>query len=161
MAVNQLDLAALRKHFPEPECAMSRPLVLFALLAFSLAAGPSIADAQDQAASPPAAMPAAKNPQRQIGRLSRVLDLNPQQAATLAPILEQRQQQLAQLRADTSLDKRVRRDRLRSIQRESDTQIQAVLTDSQKQKYTQWKQDMRARMRQRRMQSSGGDDNGE
>lgn len=140
---------------------MSRPLVLFALLAFSLAAGPSIADAQDQAASPPAAMPAVKNPQRQIGRLSRMLDLNPQQAATLAPILEQRQQQLAQLRADTSLDKRVRRDRLRSIQRESDTQIQAVLTDSQKQKYTQWKQDMRARMRQRRMQSSGGDDNGE
>jgi hypothetical protein len=138
---------------------MSRPLVLVVLLGFGLAAGPSIVGAQDQAASPPAAMPAAKNPQRQIGRLSRLLDLSPQQAATLAPILEQRQQQLAQLRNDASLDKRVRRDRLRSIQRDSDAQIEAVLTDSQKQKYAQWKQDMHARMRQRR-EPSGSDDNG-
>jgi Spy/CpxP family protein refolding chaperone len=161
MAVNRTRRPALRKHLPEPECVMSRPIVLLALLGFSLVAGPSIASAQDQAANPPAATPAAKNPQRQIERLSRALDLNPQQAATLAPILEQRQQQLAQLRADTSLDKRVRRDRMRSIQRDSDTQIQAVLTDSQKQKYTQWKQDMRARMRQRRMQSSGDDNSGE
>ena len=139
---------------------MPRPFVLLALLGVGLAAGPSIAAAQDQVAAPTAAMPATKDPQRQIARLSRLLDLSPQQAATLAPVLEQRQRQLAQLRGDSSLDKRVRRDRLRSVQRDSDAQIEAVLTDGQKQKYAQWKQDMRTRMRQRR-ERSGSDDSGE
>ncbi len=112
---------------------MSRPLIFIALLGFGLVSVQAMA--QDASTTPPAGAHVEKDPQRQVRHLSRLLDLSPQQAAALAPVIAQRQQQLAQLRQDPSMDKRVRRDRLRSIQRDTDAQIQSVLTDSQKQKY--------------------------
>ncbi|MEW5835774.1 MAG: hypothetical protein AB1832_11980 [Pseudomonadota bacterium] len=127
---------------------MSRPLMFLALLGFGLASVPVLA--QDAPVGASAGMHSGKDPQRQVRHLSRLLDLTPQQAATLAPVIAQRQQQLAQLRSDTSLDKRVRRDRLRSIQRDTDAQIQAVLSDSQKLKYAQWKQQLQERRLQKR-----------
>lgn len=127
---------------------MSRPLMFLALVGFGLASAQVLA--QDAPVSASAGMHAGKDPQRQVRHLSRLLDLTPEQAATLAPVIAQRQQQLAQLRSDTSLDKRVRRDRLRSIQRDTDAQIQAVLSDSQKQKYMQWKQQLQERRQQKR-----------
>jgi len=136
---------------------MSRPLMFLALLGFGLAS--AHVPAQDAPAAASASTRVAKDPQRQVQHLSRLLDLTPQQAATLAPVIAQRQQQLAQLRSDTSLDKRVRRDRLRSIQRDTDAQIQAVLSDSQKQRYAQWKQELQERRQQKR-RAQAGDGNG-
>ncbi|MBU6249499.1 MAG: hypothetical protein KGN77_17340, partial [Xanthomonadaceae bacterium] len=75
------------------------------------------------------------------------------------PVIAQRQQQLSGLRGDTSLDRRARRERLRAIQRDTDAQIQAVLSDSQRQKYTQWKQQLEERRRQEH-RPAGGDDRG-
>ncbi|HEU4670661.1 MAG TPA: hypothetical protein VFR91_08125 [Dyella sp.] len=137
---------------------MSRFLVLLAVLGLGLAA--TVVPAQDATTGTTAAVPAAGNPQRLVRHLGRLLDLTPQQAATLAPVIARRQQQLAGLRSDSSLDKRVRRDRLRAIQRDTDAQIQAVLSDSQRQKYAQWKQQLEERRRQKRHAASG-DDNGE
>lgn len=135
---------------------MHRPLMFIALLGFGLVSVQSMA--QDATATPPAGARAEKDPQRQIRHLSRLLDLSPQQAAALAPVIAQRQQQLSRLRQDTSLDNRVRRDRLRSIQRDTDAQIQSVLTDSQKQKYAQWKQQLSERRQQKRRGGTGADD---
>ncbi|AND70377.1 hypothetical protein ATSB10_29230 [Dyella thiooxydans] len=131
---------------------MPRPLIFIALLGFGLVSVQALA--QDAPATPPAGARAEKDPQRQVRHLSRLLDLSPQQAAALAPVIEQRQQQLSRLRQNTSLDRRVRRDRLRSIQRDTDAQIQSVLTDSQKQKYAQWKQQLQER-RQQKQRGSG------
>ncbi|MCP1372792.1 hypothetical protein [Dyella lutea] len=134
---------------------MSRPLIFIALLGFGLVSVQAMA--QDASTTPPAGARVEKDPQRQVRHLSRLLDLSPQQAAALAPVIAQRQQQLAQLRQDPSMDKRVRRDRLRSIQRDTDAQIQSVLTDSQKQKYAQWKQQLQERRQQKRQGSSAAD----
>lgn len=133
---------------------MSRPLMFLALFGLGLAS-PQV-PAQDASTAVPAGARTAKDPQRQVRHLSRLLQLSPQQAAALAPVIAQRQQQLSQLRSDSSLDKRVRRDRLRAIQRGTDAQIQAVLTDNQKQKYAQWKQQLQERRKQKRR--DGADD---
>lgn len=136
---------------------MSRFLMSVALLGIGLTTG-SHAATQDQGMSTTTAeAPAAKDPQRQMARLSRLLGLTPQQAATLAPILAQRAQQLDALRSDASLDRRVRRDRLRSIQRDTDEKVQAVLSDTQRQKYAQWKQESRERRQQKRQQPDDAD----
>lgn len=136
---------------------MPRPLVFLALLGFGLVSVQSMA--QDATATPPAGARAEKDPQRQIRHLSHLLDLSPQQAAALAPVVAQRQEeQLSRLHQDTSLDPRMRRDRLRSIQRDTDAQIQSVLTDSQKQKYAQWKQQLSERRQQKRRGGTGADD---
>lgn len=134
---------------------MIRFLVLLAALGLGLAA--TAVPAQDAPTDTAATAAAAKDPQRLMRHLGRLLDLTPQQVATLAPVIARRQQQLAGLRNDSSLDKRVRRDRLRAIQRDTDAQIRAVLSDSQRQKYAQWKQQLEERRRQKRRAATGDD----
>lgn len=98
--------------------------------------------------------------QRQIARLSRKLQLTPDQAARIEPILQNRQQQMQQLRADNTLAPRDRRAKMRAIMQDSNTQLQAVLTDSQKQQYQQMQQQA-MQQRQARKNSSGGDPDGQ
>ena len=80
------------------------------------------------------------DPQHQTERLSRKLQLTPAQAAKIEPILASRQQQMQQLRADTTLAPADRRAKMRSLVQDSNTQLQSVLTDSQKQQYQQMMQ---------------------
>ena len=98
----------------------------------------------------------APDPQRQIARLSRKLQLTPDQAAKIEPILQNRQQQMQQLRADNTLAPRDRRAKMRSIMQDSNTQLQAVLTDNQKQQYQQMEQ--QAMQRRQDKKSSTDDD---
>ncbi|OOG49859.1 hypothetical protein [Rhodanobacter sp. C01] len=100
----------------------------------------------------------APDPQRQITRLSRKLQLTPAQAAKIEPILQSRQQQMQQLRADNTLAPRDRRTKMRSIMQDSDTQLQAVLSDSQKQQYQQMQQ--QAMQRRQDKQSPSDNDSG-
>jgi hypothetical protein len=140
-----------------------KPVFRLALLGFALGMsgfGPCHAQAQSDAgdAAPPPAMHQGADPQRQIKRLSRKLQLTPQQAAQIEPILQNRQQQLAQLRADTSLTPRDRRSRLRAVLQQSNQQLQAVLSDSQRQQYQQM---MQQAMQRRRARNSDADDGGQ
>jgi protein CpxP len=122
-----------------------KPVLCLALLGFALGiAGTGAAVAQpfqdtatpsDSAAAGPAHQ--APDPQRQTARLSRKLQLTPEQAAKIEPILQSRQQQMQQLRADNTLAPGDRRAKMRAIMQDSNTQLQAVLTDSQKQQYQQ------------------------
>ncbi|MBU6247034.1 MAG: hypothetical protein KGN77_04695, partial [Xanthomonadaceae bacterium] len=89
---------------------MPRLLVRFAALGIGLAS--FVGMAQDAPARNAAAARATADPQQPMRHLSRLLDLTPEQVATLAPVIAQRQQQLAGLRGDTSLDRRERRERL-------------------------------------------------
>ena len=146
-----------------------KPVVRLALLGFALSiAGTAAVVAQPFQDSPTqntttstdAATPKpahqAPDPQRQTARLSRKPQLTPEQAARIEPILQSRQQQMQQLRADSTLAPRDRRARMRSIMQDSNTQLQAVLTDSQKQQYQQMQQQAMQRRQDKR--SSGDDD---
>ena len=102
----------------------------------------------------------APDPQRQIARLTRKLQLTPDQVAKIEPILQSRQQQMQQLRADTPLAPRDRRAKMRALMQDSNSQLQAVLTDSQKQQYQQMQQQA-MQQRQARRHASGASSDGQ
>lgn len=102
----------------------------------------------------------APDPQRQIARLSRKLQLTPAQAAKIEPILQSRQQQMQQLRADTTMAPGDRRARMRTIVQDSNSQLQAVLTDSQKQQYQQMLQQAMQQRMDKRKSPSGDESSG-
>lgn len=122
----------------------------FALLGFALGIGATSAvyarPFQDtpppaesgNAASGHHAMP---DPQKQTARLSRKLQLTPDQAAKIEPILANRVQQIQQMRADTSSSPRDVHQKMRALKQDTDSQIQAILTDSQRQQYQQMQQE--------------------
>ena len=80
------------------------------------------------------------DPQKQTARLSRKLQLTPEQAAKIEPILHNRQQQMQQIRSDTSLSPHDLHRKMRAMKQATDSQLQAVLTASQLQQYQQMQQ---------------------
>jgi Spy/CpxP family protein refolding chaperone len=75
------------------------------------------------------------DPQKQVQRLAKHLQLTSDQQNQLLPILAQRSDQVKALRNDASLSATDRRAKMRELRQESNTQIRNVLTDSQKQQY--------------------------
>jgi periplasmic protein CpxP/Spy len=90
----------------------------------------------------------APNPERAAHHLGKQLGLSKDQVAQIEPIIADRQQQVASVRADSSLAPRDRRAKLRSIQEDSRNKIEALLTDSQKQQFEQMLQNRRAQHQQ-------------
>lgn len=70
-----------------------------------------------------------------VAVFAKSLDLNASQQAQLRTILEERQQQSVQLRANTALSGEARIDRFRALQDQTVERIRAILTDDQKKKY--------------------------
>lgn len=125
-------------------------------LGLSLALG-GAAQAQDQPPAGPAMMMRAHppaDPARQAQRLAKTLDLTPDQVGRIEPILRDRQQQLEALR-NGAANGQDRHDRMRQIMESHNSQIEAVLTASQRQKYEQ----LRQQRQQRRMGGRDGDGN--
>ena len=79
----------------------------------------------------------APNPNQQAKHLAKQLGLNQEQTAKLKTILADRDQQVEQLRADTTTARHDRQARLQTIRQDSTAKIEAVLTDEQKQQYEQ------------------------
>lgn len=92
------------------------------------------------------------DPERQVQMLTKRLGLTDTQQNQILPILTGRRQQMENLRADNSLSPKDRHAKMRAIREDADTQIRAVLNDSQKQAYDQMQQQMREREQQRREQ---------
>jgi len=138
----------------------------FALLglAFGVASAAPAAFAQDNGApdgtSAPVQQHRAPDPQKQAARLARRLGLSDDQSAKLAAILQNRQQQMAAVRGDASLAPQDRRAKARSIQEDSDTQINAMLTPDQQKQYAAIKQAMRDRRQNARAESNASGDAG-
>jgi protein CpxP len=107
---------------------------------------------------------AMPDPQKQTARLSRKLQLTPDQAAKIEPIIAMRQQQMQQMRADTSASPRDLHQKMRALKQSTDSQIQAILTDSQRQQYQQMQQQaMQKHMEHKQgapAAGDGSDDNG-
>ncbi|HEY1768227.1 MAG TPA: hypothetical protein VGG26_11250 [Terracidiphilus sp.] len=95
--------------------------------------------------SAPATRPQhAPNPDRAARHLGKQLGLTSDQVAQIKPILADRQQSVAGVRSDSTLNPRDRKAKLHSIQQDSRNKIEALLTDSQKQQYEQMLQNRRA-----------------
>jgi protein CpxP len=93
------------------------------------------------------------DPQKQVQRLAKRLQLTSDQQSQLLPILSQRAEQAKTLRSDTSLSAEDRRAKMRELRQESNTQIRNVLTDSQKQQYDAMQQKARSHMNGKRHQA--------
>ena len=111
-------------------------LILPAALALAFVG--SVAFAQQPAATPdsqqspaPIERHHAPNPHRETARLTRQLNLTPDQSAKVEPILADREQKVAALRSDTSLTDDARRQQMHAIQKQSREQLEAILTPAQ------------------------------
>ncbi len=91
-----------------------------------------------------------RSPDQIVDRLASRLNLTDDQKSQILPIITDRQQKLQTLRADTSMRRRKKMRQMKSILEESDTKINAILNDQQKQQYAQMEQQMREQIRERR-----------
>jgi periplasmic protein CpxP/Spy len=98
------------------------------------------------------------DPDREVQRLSKRLNLTDDQKNQIKPILADRQQQMRNLMQDSSLQPNDRHEKMRSIMEDTSNKVKAVLNDDQKAKFDQMQQQMRERMQQRHQehQQNGG-----
>lgn len=88
------------------------------------------------------------NPQHQTKKMARELGLTPGQQSKIEPLLADRDQQLQSVRSDTTLLQKDRKVKLRAIRQDSDSKIEALLSDTQKQQYEQIKQSRKTNKQQ-------------
>jgi periplasmic protein CpxP/Spy len=75
------------------------------------------------------------NPEAQLQHLTKQLNLTADQQTQIKPILESRDQQMKQLWQDQSLAASDRHAKMKTIQEDSRTKIEAVLNSTQKQEF--------------------------
>lgn len=100
-------------------------------------AQPDQAQPQPNQAQPAPPMRHAPNPHRQARHLAKALGLSRDQVAQIEPILADRIQKMQTLRNDASVSPRDRRAQMRQIMQDSNSRIEAVLNDQQKQQFEQ------------------------
>lgn len=140
---------------------MKRQIFTFAASAI-LGAGLALAapQAQDQPAAPENGQVGhgrhQMDPQQQVKRLTKRLNLTADQQNQILPILTDQQQQMKSIFSDSSLSPQDRHAKVQAVRQDSDTKIKAVLTDSQKQTWDQMQQQRQERMQQHK-EHSGSD----
>jgi periplasmic protein CpxP/Spy len=75
------------------------------------------------------------NADRQLKRMTKKLDLSADQQSQIKPILDSQDQQMEQLRADKSMSRQDRHQKMMEIRQDTSQKVEAVLNDTQKQKY--------------------------
>jgi len=141
-------------------------IVLSGLLATGLALGTAAAFAQqDSPAAPDASAPQPgpgrmgrqqMTPDEQVARMTKRYNLSADQQTQIKPILADQQTKMMALRQDSSLSRDDKMAKMKGIREDSNTKIQAILNDSQKQKYAEDQQKMQERMMQRGGGAPGG-----
>jgi periplasmic protein CpxP/Spy len=137
---------------------MKNQLTSLALCTF-FAAGLLVASpfAQDQSAPAPNdtaqnSTNARRDPNSQLRRLTKRLNLTADQQSQILPILSDRQQQLAVIQGDSSLSKTDRHLKIKTVRDDSSAKLRSLLTDAQKQQYDQMQEQMKELEMQRREQ---------
>jgi protein CpxP len=90
-----------------------------------------------------------KTPDEQVARMTKRYSLSSDQQAQIKPIIANQQQQMQALRQDSSLSREDKMAKMKSIHQDSSSKIQAVLNDSQKQKFAQDQQRRQQQMQER------------
>src|SRR6187402_3145182 len=98
-----------------------------------------------------------QNPDRQMKMLTKRLELTSDQQTQIKPILEDRAQQMQALRADQSAARADKMAKMKSLRDDSNQKIEAVLNDTQKQKFEAIQQKMQERMQNHRHNHDGAD----
>jgi len=83
------------------------------------------------------------DPDRQLARLTRELNLSSDQQDKIKPLLVERQQKMQALFQDQSLAQEDRRRQMRTISEGTNNSIKALLNDDQKQKFDAMQEHMR------------------
>ncbi|MBV9304749.1 MAG: hypothetical protein JO185_24380 [Acidobacteriaceae bacterium] len=116
---------------------------------------------QTPAAPAPQAAPAQTegsrqfDPNRQVQRLTKKLNLTADQQQQLLPILTDRNQQVQAILNDNSLSRKDRHEKMLAIRQDSQNKIKAVLTQEQKQAYDQMLQEAREHHRNKKSSNVG------
>lgn len=108
-------------------------LLVPAALAFALAGGMAVAQTPTTPA-PDAQQPAHHhhdNPARDVKRLTKELNLTPDQASKLEPIFADRDQKIAALQANNQAQPQDVHKQMREIRKSTDAQLATVLTPDQ------------------------------
>jgi protein CpxP len=117
-------------------------IALSSLLAIGMAGSAALA----QDSSMPQSQPAegqqgpgrrGMNPDKQLEHMTKQLNLSADQQTQIKPILVSRDQQMQQLWQDQSTSPQERRAKGKAIQDDSKAKIEAILNDTQKQKFEQ------------------------
>jgi|HubBroStandDraft_1064217.scaffolds.fasta_scaffold1065255_1 protein CpxP len=124
--------------------ATKATILLGALLSASIVFAQAPDSSQAPAANAPQAAPAQPgkqhrnfDPSQFAAHLGKRLGLSSDQVAQITPILAARQQQMQTLRADASLSEQDRHTKAHAIRKDTNSKIEAVLTDPQKQQFEQ------------------------
>jgi Spy/CpxP family protein refolding chaperone len=96
------------------------------------------------------------DPEKQVQALTKKLNLTADQAAKITPILQDRAQQMQALRADTTVAPADRRTKAKGIMDDSNSKIESVLNDQQKQQFQQMQAQRKARRGSRQPAGSAG-----
>jgi protein CpxP len=97
-----------------------------------------------------------KSPDEQVARMTKRYNLSSDQQAQIKPIIANQQQQMQALRQDSSLSREDKMAKMKSLHEDSSTKIQAVLNDSQKQRFAQDQQRRQQQMQERGAAPAGG-----
>jgi len=89
---------------------------------------------QEAGGVPPSAQAARGRAERELQRMSKRLNLTEEQKAKILPILQERNKQLDDLRAQSSLPQGEARAKARDIRRSARQQIAQILTPEQRDK---------------------------
>jgi Spy/CpxP family protein refolding chaperone len=129
-------------------------LILGALLSAGLVLAQAPTTNQAPSANAPQAAPAQQghrnfDPNQQAAHMSKRLGLSDDQVAQIKPILADRFQQMQTLRADTSLSEQDRHAKFRALMQDSNTKIESVLNDTQKQQFEKMQAERRSHQHNR------------
>ncbi len=105
-------------------------LVLGTGLAVAQQTAPAPSDTQTQQAPPPH-MRHTPNPEREVKRLAKVLNLTPDQTAKLEPVLANRDQQMEAIRSNGQLTQHDARQQMKALHQSTEQQLAAILTPDQ------------------------------
>jgi len=108
--------------------------------------GQSMFAGQEAGGTPPTAQqarPARGRLERQLQTMSETLNLTEEQKARIRPILQNRNKQLEDLRADSSLPQGLARAKAAEIRRSARQQIDQILTPEQREKQKAIRQGVR------------------
>jgi protein CpxP len=130
---------------------MQNKLCTLALAGLLMAAG-GAAIAQENAAPVPQqgqgyGHRGMMSPEEQLNHLTKALSLSSDQQAQIKPILDNAHQQAMQLHQDQSLAQQDRFTKMQALHQDTNTKIEAVLNDTQKQKFEEMQAKRQEHMR--------------
>ena len=98
------------------------------------------------------------SPDQELGHMTKALNLTSDQQTQLKPILQDRHDQQMQIHQDASLSRDAKMSKMKSLDDDSNSKVEAVLNPDQKAKYEKMIADRKEHMQERRAQNSGAGD---